>query len=121
MYKRYLELGLKPKQSAFLWGARKTGKSTFLKKLYPESMLFDLLNSRLRIRYLKEPWIFREEVLALDKAKLELPIIIDEVQKVPAILNEIHWLIENTGAGFIMCGSSRGSLQEGTRFLARGL
>lgn len=106
MYERYLQLNIQAKQSAFLWGARKTGKSTFLKTRYPESVFFDLLNSELKIRYGKEPWRFREEILALDKSKAALPIIVDEIQKVPALLDEIHWLIENAGYSFIMCGSS---------------
>jgi uncharacterized protein len=106
MYKRYLKLELLDKESAFLWGARKTGKSTFLKGLYPNSVRFDLLNADLRLKYSKEPWKFRLEILALEKDKLKFPIIVDEVQKVTAILDEIHWLIENEGCSFIMCGSS---------------
>jgi predicted AAA+ superfamily ATPase len=101
MYSRYLNLNLPQGQSAFLWGARKTGKSTYLKMMYPDSVRFDLLNSSLELKFTKAPWQFREEVLSLPKEKLLHPIIVDEIQKVPAIMDEIHWLIENSEAYFI--------------------
>jgi len=63
MYTRYLNLDLPKKQSAFLWGARKTGKSTYLKEKYPNAKRFDLLDSALETRFTKAPWEFREEVL----------------------------------------------------------
>ena len=106
MYIRYLKLDLPEKQSAFLWGARKTGKSTYLKQLYPTAKKFDLLDSRLELQFQKSPWEFRSEVLKLDASALKQPIVVDEVQKVPAIMDEIHWLIENSPAYFILCGSS---------------
>ena len=101
MYNRYLKLILDKKQTAFLWGARKTGKSTYLKELYPNSIYYDLLKTDLQLKYLKKPSDFREEILGLEKDKLALPIIIDEIQKVPALLDEIHWLIENTDCYFM--------------------
>ncbi|HJK86930.1 MAG TPA: AAA family ATPase [Candidatus Megaira endosymbiont of Nemacystus decipiens] len=105
-------------QSIFLWGARKTGKSTFLKTKFPESVYIDLLKTDLLLRYTKQPSVLREEILALSADKLNLPVIIDEVQKVPSLLDEIHWLIENTKATFILCGSSARKLkQQGTNLL----
>jgi len=59
----------------------------------------------------KEPHILREEILALPEEALKHPIIIDEVQKIPPLLDEIHWLIENTEASFILCGSSARKLK----------
>ncbi len=106
MYDRYLKLKLKQGDSAFLWGARKSGKSTYLQALYPNSVRFNLLNQESQLRYLKEPFMFREDVLKLDPSKLVDPIIVDEVQKVPAIMDEIHLLIEEKKLGFILCGSS---------------
>jgi len=106
MYLRYLKMDLPIKQSAFLWGARKTGKSTYLRLKYPYSKRFDLLDSMLEQKFLKSPWEFREEVLKLTEDEFKHPIIVDEVQKVPSIMDEIHWLIENSGAYFILCGSS---------------
>ena len=105
-------------QSIFLWGARKTGKSTFLKTKFPESVYIDLLKTDLLLRYTKHPSVLREEILALSADKLNLPVIIDEVQKVPSLLDEIHWLIENTKATFILCGSSARKLkQQGANLL----
>ncbi len=117
-YKRYLRLNIEPHQSIFLWGARKTGKSTYLKNLYHDSIYYDLLKTDLFLRYIKTPSLLREEILALPAEKLSLPVIIDEVQKVPALLDEIHWLIENTETTFILCGSSARKLkQQGTNLL----
>jgi uncharacterized protein len=102
----------------FLWGARKTGKSTFLKNYFSDSIYIDLLKTDLFFRYSKQPSLLREEILALSEDQIKLPIIIDEVQKVPALLDEIHWLIENTEATFVLCGSSSRRLKkEGTNLL----
>jgi len=106
MFKRLLNLALPPRQSIFLWGARQTGKSSYLKKTFPRSVYYDLLNTQQLVRFTKSPHLLREEVLAIEGEQLKQPIIIDEVQKVPELLNEIHWLIENTEAQFILCGSS---------------
>ena len=117
MYHRILKINLPKKQSAFLWGARKTGKSTYLKKHFPNSIYYDLLKSDLYFNLSKQPFRLREEIVALfssdNQAVLENPIIIDEVQKIPQLLNEIHWLIENTEAKFILCGSSARKLRQG--------
>ncbi len=117
-YNRYLKLEIEIGQSVFLWGARKTGKSTFLKNQFTDSLYIDLLKTELFFRYSKQPSLLREEILALPKDKIKFPIIIDEVQKVPSLLDEIHWLIENTNATFILCGSSSRRLKkEGTNLL----
>lgn len=91
------------KNSLFLWGARQTGKSTLLKSLFPDSLLFDLLLSDVYERFQKNPHQFREIILATKTSK---PIIIDEIQRIPGLLNEIHWLIENSHNQFILSGSS---------------
>lgn len=111
MYPRKLQMNLPQKQSAFLWGARQTGKSSFLKSHYPDSIYYDLLNTHDLIRFTTSPYLLREEVLALQPKDLAQPIIIDEIQKVPELLNEIHWLIENSDAQFILCGSSARKLK----------
>jgi predicted AAA+ superfamily ATPase len=117
---RLFNLELPQGQSAFLWGARKTGKSTYLKMHFPEAVCYDLLKSDLYLRLLKEPHQLREEVLAMNEDVLKHPIIVDEVQKVPELLNEIHWLIENTSAYFILCGSSARKLKRGAANLLGG-
>lgn len=105
--KRYLVMDLPEGQSAFLWGARKTGKSTFLKERYPHSLFIDFLNSETLHHYTQKPYLIREIVETFKPAQYKHPIIIDEVQKVPQILNDIHWLIENKKPiSFILCGSS---------------
>ncbi|MDP2194158.1 MAG: DUF4143 domain-containing protein [Alphaproteobacteria bacterium] len=100
-------------QSCFLWGARKTGKSTFLRRSFPTAYFFDLLKSEVYLRFLKDPSLLREEVLAqLDLHPTQTIFVVDEVQKVPILLDEIHWLIENTNASFILCGSSAKKLRQ---------
>lgn len=117
-YQRYLQMHLPRGQSTFLWGARKTGKSFYLKRHFPNSVYFDLLETDLYFRYLKQPHLFREEILALDEKTLAHPIIVDEIQKIPILLDEVHWLIENTNAYFILCGSSARKLKrEGINLL----
>jgi len=119
-YRRIMKLDLPKGQSAFLWGARSTGKSTFLKQKFPKSIYYDLLNTdvlnKLRIR----PAILREELSLQSNERLQYPIIVDEVQKVPQLLDEIHWLIENKGLSFILCGSSARKLKRGAANLLGG-
>ena len=111
MLDRKLKLKVPKGQSIFLWGARKTGKSSLLKSRFPDSVFYDFLNTESFIRYTKSPHLFREEILALDATRKNKPVIIDEIQKIPELLNEIHWLIENQGIQFILCGSSARKLK----------
>jgi len=111
MYNRLLNIDLSNRQSAFLWGARQTGKSSYLAAHFPKATTYDLLDSYQLVRLTKSPWLLREEVSALSKERLKQPIIIDEIQKIPTLLNEVHWLIENLHAQFILCGSSARQLK----------
>jgi predicted AAA+ superfamily ATPase len=99
-----LQLRLPEGQSAFLWGPRKTGKSTYLKSAFAESIVFDFLKTDLVFEFSKRPSQLREQLLAKDPDALSRPVILDEVQKVPDLLDEVHWLIENQGLRFILCG-----------------
>ena len=117
---RSLEIALPKGQSAFLWGPRKTGKTTFLKTAFPDSTVYDLLQTDLLLEYTKRPSLLRERLLAAEPKRLKEPIIIDEVQKVPQLLDEIHWLIENKGLRFILCGSSARKLKRGKANLLGG-
>jgi len=109
---RKLVIQLPHHQSAFLWGARKTGKSTFLKERFPSSVVFDFLKTDLFLEMSKNPSLLRERLLAKNEATLAEPIILDEVQKVPQILDEVHWLIENKNLRFVLCGSSARKLRK---------
>lgn len=102
-------------ESLFLWGARQTGKSTLLKGLYPDALWFDLLHTEVYQQLLVNPEVLRQRVLASPDQK---QVVIDEIQRIPELLNEIHWLISNTGAQFILSGSSpRKILRKGTHLL----
>ncbi|MEP7012227.1 MAG: AAA family ATPase [Acidobacteriota bacterium] len=110
---RALRIDLPPHQSAFLWGPRKTGKSTYLRSAFPDSVTFDLLQTDLLLDLTKRPALLRERLLAMQPEKLRSPVILDEVQKVPQLLDEVHGLIENQGLSFILCGSSARKLKRG--------
>ncbi|MFY8021450.1 MAG: ATP-binding protein [Bacteroidia bacterium] len=90
-------------ESLFLWGARQTGKSTLLNHLFPDALLFDLLLSDVYERLSKNPSVFREIILADHQNKI---VIVDEIQRIPELLNEIHWLISKHQICFILSGSS---------------
>jgi len=102
-------------ESAFLWGARQTGKSTLLKMLYPDSLYFDLLLNDEFSRFQRNPSLIREILEATGTSK---PVILDEIQRIPVLLNEVHWLIVNKNIQFILSGSSpRKILQSGGNLL----
>ncbi|MCK4306228.1 MAG: ATP-binding protein [Candidatus Eisenbacteria sp.] len=117
---RMLQIDLPEGQSAFLWGPRKTGKTTLLKSRFPRSMVYDLLQTDLFLELSKNPSLLREQLLAADTKTLRQPVIIDEVQKVPQLLDEVHWLIENKGVRFILSGSSARKLKRGRANLLGG-
>jgi predicted AAA+ superfamily ATPase len=104
-------------RSILILGPRQTGKSSFLRHQGPErAVLFNLLNTKIRQTLEKEPWILREQILAL----YPLPefVVIDEIQLVPELLNEVHLLIEETRIRFLLTGSSARKLRRtGTNLL----
>ncbi len=110
---RTLRIDLPSRQSAFLWGPRKTGKSTYLRSAFPDSVSFDLLETDLLLDLTKRPALLRERLLAMPPEKLRSPVILDEVQKVPPLLDEVQGLIEGHGLSFILCGSSARKLRRG--------
>ena len=119
-FNRLLTIDLPPQQSAFLWGARKTGKTTLLREQFTQSVFIDFLRTDTFIEYTRAPYLLRERLMAKQDQAVQHPIIIDEVQKVPEILNEVHWLIENRGLQFILCGSSARKLRRGQANLLGG-
>ncbi len=93
----------KDAESVFLWGARQTGKSTLLRMMFPGVLYFDLLLSDVFNRFLSNPALLRETVEADNSSSL---VIIDEIQRIPSLLNEVQWLIVNRNRQFILSGSS---------------
>ena len=122
MYKRIQKINLSSQETCFLWGPRQTGKSNLLKALFPQAMRYDLLLSTEYQRLLREPNLIREQCLAagLDANSQLDPIIIDEIQKIPALLDQVHWLMENRGLRFILCGSSARKVKRGHANLLGG-
>ena len=108
-------------KSYFLFGPRQTGKSTFVKSLLGNNDLYiDLLPQRAFLSYARNPGRIREEILAhLRRNKTPL-CVIDEVQKIPALLDEVHELIESKGIRFILTGSSARKLRRGSANLLAG-
>lgn len=115
MYKRKQIFEGLGKESAFFWGARQTGKTTLLKHQFPNSIYIDfLINSEFQ-RFSSNLDLLRQIVEA---NKPEQPVIIDEIQRMPDLLNEVHWLIVNKGTQFILSGSSpRKILRSGVNLL----
>jgi uncharacterized protein len=108
MLARKINLQDAENDSFFLWGARQTGKSTLLKMIYPDNKYIDLLKSDEFERYNRRPSLLREELSLLPENEL---IIIDEIQKIPALLDEVHWLMTNNNLRFILSGSSARKLK----------
>ncbi|HQL70592.1 MAG TPA: ATP-binding protein, partial [Bacteroidales bacterium] len=79
------------------------GKTTLLKMMFPDSIYIDLLLNSEFLRFSHNSNLLREIVEANPTEK---PIIIDEIQRIPELLNEVHWLIVNKGTQFILSGSS---------------
>ena len=119
MFDRSLVLPQPGSETFFLWGPRQAGKSTLLRGCYPDAYWVDLLNSEVFRRYLDHPEYLRQE-LAAAAPLAGRQIVIDEVQKVPALLDEVHWLIENRGLHFALCGSSARKVRRGAANLLGG-
>ncbi|MFN0125076.1 MAG: ATP-binding protein [Verrucomicrobiales bacterium] len=96
-------------ETFFLWGPRQSGKTTLLRGRYPGATWIDLLKADEYRRYGTRPELLREE-LARSGSRF---VVVDEVQKVPALLDEAHWLHENKGVHFALCGSSARRLKRG--------
>lgn len=119
MFERALSLPRPGTESFFLWGPRQSGKTTLLRENYPDVPWIDLLKSEEYRRYLAHPEYLRQELEAAGTSP-ETQVVIDEVQKVPALLDEVHWLIENRGLRFALCGSSARKVRRGAANLLGG-
>lgn len=119
MYSRSLQLKQAQPKSFFLWGARQVGKSSLLKATFPEAMRIDLLRSSEFVALQSNPSELRSRLLQ-KYPKGNTLVIIDEIQKVPQLLDEIHALIEDYGFVFALCGSSAVKLKRGGTNLLGG-
>jgi predicted AAA+ superfamily ATPase len=116
MFTRSVRLPPAGTETFFLWGPRQTGKTTLLRQAYPDAVWLDLLKADEFRRYLDRPELLRQE-LAARPAK---QVVIDEIQKVPHLLDEVHWLIESTATCFALCGSSARKIKRGAANLLGG-
>jgi predicted AAA+ superfamily ATPase len=118
MYSRILELP--PQRSLLLLGPRQTGKSTLVRaQLTDRSYAVDLLQHDVYLRYLKAPELLRHEVLERARRGVD-QVFVDEIQRVPALLDEVHGLIESGATRFLMTGSSARKLRRGGTNLLAG-
>ncbi len=113
MYDRLLPT---PTRSVFLFGPRGTGKTTWIRDRFSNAATYDLLDTGEALRLSKRPDTLYRELAALPT---ESWVVIDEVQKVPELLNEVHRLIESRGLRFVLSGSSASKLRRrGVNLLA---
>ncbi len=117
MIQRGLSLPAPGTETFFLWGPRQTGKSTLLKATYTDALWLDLLKSEEFRRYLENPEWLRAEIPEEGPVPF---VVIDEIQKLPALLDEVHWLHENRGVRFALCGSSARKVRRGHANLLGG-
>jgi len=118
-FTRTLQLpALISKKSYFLFGPRGTGKTFLIREqLKDRAQVINLLEQDLLLRLSAAPWDLRTIVAAADRG---VPIVIDEVQKIPALLDEVHRLIEEDGRIFLLTGSSARRLRRGSSNLLAG-
>lgn len=109
MYNRIFDIDSRLDEGMFLFGARQVGKSTLLKEKFKDAVYFDLLDSDLRKRLQRKPELFKE---ALDKYPEKTLVIVDEIQKVPDLLDTVHSLMVEKGLYFILSGSSARKLKK---------
>jgi predicted AAA+ superfamily ATPase len=105
----YTRLLAPPEHSFFLFGPRGTGKTTWLRQALPEARWYDLLRNDVHLRLLRDPSLFRREVAATSGGW----VVVDEVQKLPRLLDEVHGLIAEHGSRyrFALSGSSARKLR----------
>lgn len=106
-YKRLLHIDANSAHSIFLFGPRGTGKTSWIKAHFKNILYFDLLNTEILNDFLANPARLEARI----PKGFEQYIVIDEVQKVPELLNEVHRLIETYHYRFILTGSSARSLR----------
>lgn len=115
MYNRLLEINQASKHSYIIFGPRGTGKTTWLMKFFPDAIYLDLLDDGTYTELLARPTRLADKI----PDGFTGWVVLDEIQKIPALLNEVHRLIEHNNIRFILTGSSARQLrQKGTNLLA---
>ncbi len=116
IYPRLLNLAaLLTKKSFFFFGPRGTGKSRLIEKTLRNAQVYDLLHAPTFSRLSRRPTLIGEELTAKNSL-----VVIDEVQKLPSLLDEVHRLIEKKGIRFLLTGSSARKLKRGAVNLLAG-
>lgn len=101
-------------KSVLLLGPRQTGKTTLLDQV-DATLTLTLARASVRQRYERQPDLLRREVEALSSRRRQSPVVVlDEVQKVPALLDVVQDLMDRKLARFVLCGSSARKLRRGT-------
>lgn len=108
MINRILKIADAQTESIFLFGARQTGKTTLLLQLFPNCVFYDLLETDTYERLRRNPSLLRQELMSTNSGDI---VIIDEIQFIPELLNEVHWLITRKNIHFILSGSSARKLK----------
>lgn len=106
-----------PQSSFFLFGARGSGKSTWAHSLFPDAYSFDLLDEELFHSLLLDSGQFAAELRTVAPGSW---VIVDEIQRIPSLLNEVHRFLENAGLRFVLLGSSARKLKTAQTNLLAG-
>ena len=118
--KKPLKRYFKPSaRSFFLLGPRGTGKTTYLQENYKSAVFYDLLDFATYLRLLRDPSLFKKELLSLKNQQI---IVVDEVQKLPRLLDDVHYFLSdmNNQKQFILSGSSARKLRRHSSNLLAG-
>ncbi len=108
MFKRYPQIDSSLEDSIFLFGARQTGKSTFLRTQFSNSIYIDLLDTELCARFKRRPAMLYEMLCNKPEGSI---VVIDEIPEAPELLNEVHRLISEKSLVFVLSGSSARKLK----------
>jgi len=109
MYDRFFDIENQLDEAMFLFGARQVGKSTLLQSRFKDAIYYDLLIPSVRKSFKRNPDLFKEALCTKPAGTL---VIVDEIQKVPELLDLVHWLMVNNGIRFILSGSSARKLKK---------
>ena len=106
--KSYSRLTRLPRQSFFLLGVRGVGKSTWVRRQLPDALRIDLLDEARYHDYLADPSLFAAELASSPPGSR---VVVDEIQRLPSLLNEVHRFIEERRLKFALLGSSARKLK----------